>query len=205
MGKQRIASVLGQSYARELGEALLRTALEDGAAWPGPVVLAPAAAGDEHWAKKIAHENWLIIPQARGNLGERLNHVDDQLRGRGHKKIIYIGSDAPTLNADYYAAAVSALAESDIVLGPAADGGVTLMGACKPWPALEQLPWSSATLGETLKSACIVTGYTVAELPERYDIDVPADLLRLRADLAPDQRPARQALLAWLDNATPGT
>ncbi len=201
VGKQRIAKVLGQTYARDLGEVLLRTALEDGAAWPGPVILAPAEVEDADWAQQLGHEDWLVIPQAEGNLGERLNHVDDQLRRLGHEKIIYIGSDAPTLDSAYYAAADAALVSSDVILGRATDGGVTLMGARKPWPELKNLPWSSENLGDALKAACVATDYSVAELPKRYDIDLPADLDRLPADLGQDQRPARQALLSWLNNS----
>jgi glycosyltransferase A (GT-A) superfamily protein (DUF2064 family) len=81
-----------------------------------------------------------------------------------------------------------------VVLGPALDGGVTCMGSGVPWPELADLPWSSAELHAGLLARCLRAGLTVQNLPPRYDVDVPADLRRLGADLAGDRRPARRAL-----------
>jgi glycosyltransferase A (GT-A) superfamily protein (DUF2064 family) len=135
-----------------------------------------------------------VVPQASGNLGVRLAGVDRVLRGRGHTHLLYIGSDAPVLALADYQAASHALTTHDVVLGPALDGGVTCLGSRQVWPDLEGLPWSSAELHATLQSLCERAGLTVQNLPPRYDVDVPADLTRLCADLAADVRPGRLAL-----------
>lgn len=195
-GKRRIAAGLGDDFALALAERLLAAALEDAAAWPGPVVLAPADAGDRAWAEGLGIGE--VVPQSDGNLGQRLNAVDAALRAAGHRQLCFIGSDAPGLTADFYAAARRALATAPVVLGPATDGGVTLMGAAQPWPDLASLPWSSAGLGAALAAACEAAGQRVRWLPETADVDLPADLPALAAALADDRRPARRALRDWL-------
>ena len=84
-----------------------------------------------------------IVPQIAGNLGQRLNALDQTLRLQGMQHLFFIGSDAPELLADDYAMARDALQHTDVALIPAADGGVVLMANRRPWPDLSNLPWSS--------------------------------------------------------------
>ncbi|MEO8444477.1 MAG: DUF2064 domain-containing protein [Gammaproteobacteria bacterium] len=193
-GKRRLALEIGDAAALAISEGLLASALEDAASWPGPCVLSPADAGDEAWARALPVRVDGVVVQPAGNLGERLASVDRTLRSQGHSRLLYIGSDAPVLDSDYYALARDALARHDVVLGPALDGGVTCMGARSPWPDLPDLPWSSEQLHAALESACLRNGMSVHNLPPRYDVDIAADLDRLCRDLAADKRPARRAL-----------
>lgn len=193
-GKRRLAAELGESTTFTIGELLLGAALEDLADWPGPRVIAPADAADESWARALPGAIDDVAVQPTGNLGERLAGVDRALRLLGHRRLLYIGSDSPVLSPGDYLAARQALATHDVVLGPALDGGVTCMGSRLAWPKLAQLPWSSEHLHATLQSACTQAGMSVHNLAPRYDIDVAADLHRLCADLAGDQRTARRSL-----------
>jgi rSAM/selenodomain-associated transferase 1 len=199
VGKQRIAADLGAQRALELGRMLLAATIEDAEAWPGPVVLAPAAVTDAAWAGGLLSRPFSTSPQPAGSLGQRINAVDAQLRDAGAELLIYIGSDAPVLDESYYAAARRALCAHDVVLGPAEDGGVTLMGARQAWPDITGLPWSTGKLAEALAARCRDAGMSICYLEPRYDIDVQADLLRLTRDLAHDCRPARRRLVAWLE------
>jgi rSAM/selenodomain-associated transferase 2/rSAM/selenodomain-associated transferase 1 len=203
VGKRRVAATAGEEVAWMLGERLLATTLEDAAAWPGPVVLAPASQGDLEWARQLLRRHATVVLQGDGNLGARLNRADRTLRAGGHDRLIFIGSDAPLLDDAYYAAARDALDQTDVVLGPAEDGGVTLMGSRVPWPDLAELPWSSPELGRALRARCEAHGLRVHHLPVRYDVDDATQLPRLREDLRSDGRPARRALRHWLDTVTP--
>jgi rSAM/selenodomain-associated transferase 1 len=198
VGKRRIAASLGDAETLELARLLLATTLEDSAAWPGPVIVAPSAATDAAWAAELSPAGAEVIPQSGGNLGQRINAVDRAARADGHSKLLFIGSDAPVLNESDFRGARAALEHADVVLGPAADGGVTAMGSTLPWPDLQSLPWSTPQLGAALERLCRESGRTIARLEPRYDIDHVADLERLSADLAADRRPARRALLHWL-------
>jgi hypothetical protein len=199
IGKQRIAAEVGAVVALELAARLLDAALEDALAWPGPVALAPACTDDAPWASGLLARPANVVPQGEGNLGERLNAVDRELRRAGHEHIIYIGTDAPLLDYAYYARARLALRHADVVLGPAEDGGVTLMGARRAWPDMADLPWSTTRLGDALDRRCRAHGLTVHSLDPQYDIDAAGQLARLHAELGPDLRPARRALRGWLE------
>jgi glycosyltransferase A (GT-A) superfamily protein (DUF2064 family) len=198
IGKRRLAGELGESVTLTLSELLLATALEDLADWPGLKVLAPSATPDVHWARGLPVAADDVIAQPEGNLGVRLAGVDRVLRERGHTHILFIGSDAPVLGPADYLGARLALTAFDVVLGPALDGGVTCMGSRHAWPDLTHLPWSASGLHTALQSACEGAGRTVQNLALRYDVDVPADLLRLCTDLAADARPARRVLYRTL-------
>ena len=161
-------------------------------------MLAPASAADRDWAAGLIQRPARVVPQENGNLGARLNYLDQALRRDGPARLLYIGSDAPLLDYAYYARARIALDHADVVLGPAEDGGVALMGARVPWPELDDLPWSTADLGEALHRRCRARGLHVRELAVQYDVDELAQLPRLYRDLARDPRPARSALRHWL-------
>jgi rSAM/selenodomain-associated transferase 1 len=202
-GKSRIAAARGAATALALAEHLLATTLEDARDWPGLVIIAPSSAADADWAAGLLSRQCQVIPQFGENLGNRINAVDKAARDAGHTHLIYIGSDAPILDADYFARSRAALATHDVVLGPADDGGVTLMGASTAWPDLATLPWSTENLGHALEQISTEHGLTVCRLEKSYDIDLAADLPRLYDDLSGDARPARQRLRSWLTATQP--
>ncbi len=201
IGKQRLAAELGAEAALSVAEALLDCALEDASAWPGEVVISPAESADEEWAAQVLDGRAEVVPQPPLGFGERLEYIDRTLRTRGVTRIAFIGSDAPGLDSTYYSAADAALADHDVVIGPALDGGVTLMGARVPWRGLAQLPWSQDTLYASLFESCRQAGLSTALLPPNYDVDTGADIDRAIEALKNDQRPARCRLRAVLIEA----
>lgn len=198
VGKQRIAAELGSDTAETLANYLLATVLEDAAAWSGPVILAPAREEDLVWASGLLARPHRVVAQREGNLGERLNSVDKEIRCDTDAALLYVGSDAPVLDQPYFSQARKLLQDADVVLGPAEDGGVTLMGSNVAWPELSQLPWSTENLGAELERLCLEHGLSVIHLPLMYDVDLACDLPRLQTDLEADSRPARQKLHQWL-------
>jgi len=196
VGVPRLAAAIGPEGAAELAQSTWACALEDAAAWPGPVIIALAQAGDRAWAESWAHGSWSILSQSGGNAGERINAIDQQLRRQGARSLVYVGTNAPIHNEEDYAAARAALDRADVAIAPAAAGGVTLMANRRPWPDLAVLGWNTSRLGAELAYLCEREGLRVAKLPRRYELDGLADLARLAEDLAADQRPRRIALRA---------
>jgi len=193
-GKRRLARALGVSDALAIAQALLECALEDALAWPGGLVIAPENPAEARWAQGLLERALTVQPQPRGNLGERLNAVDCAVRALGHERVLFIGSDAPSLTLSDLLAAQAALDRSDVVLVPARDGGVTLMGSRLAWPDLAPLPWSEPTLAKGLEECCRSHARSVARLPDSYDVDEVSDLGTARRALAADDRPARRRL-----------
>jgi len=198
-GKQRLAVRFGARLTYEIAQALLACALEDAGAWPGSVVVSPARQEDASWAQVQADRIGRachVLPQIEGNLGQRLNALDQILRNRGMSRLVFIGSDSPGLGLEDYFAVDRQLRNDNVVLIPAADGGVVLMANCRHWPDLSALPWSTPGLSAALADACRMVGVSVHMAREGYDIDEPDDFLRLADWLIGDNRPARRALHA---------
>jgi len=193
-GKQRLARELGAAHALAIAQALLECALEDALAWPGGLVIAPENPAEARWAQGLLERAVTVQPQPRGNLGERLKAVDGAVRALGHERVLCIGSDAPSLALSDLLAAQAALDAFDVVLVPARDGGVTLMGSRLAWPDLAPLPWSEPTLGQALEECCRSHARSVTRLPDSYDVDEVSDLGTARRALADDDRPARRRL-----------
>jgi rSAM/selenodomain-associated transferase 1 len=199
--KRRLAAEIGGA-ATTIAHHLIACALEDAAAWRGPVVLAPAAKADADWVAQRSECRQVVV-QHGDSLGERINHVDRTLRSRGYERLIYIGADCPMLDQDYLAAAAAALDHSDAVLGPAADGGVVLMATRRPWPDIGDLAWSTRTLRAELVERLAHEAWSTATLATLADVDTSADLRETAALLAADTRPARRNLAAWLAAQAP--
>ena len=192
--KRRLAEHIGATRATEIARRLLDCAYEDLVAWPGLKCVAPSAADESVDAPPAD----AVVVQRGDNLGERIQHINDELIRLGFERQIYIGIDCPRLDVAYLKRAATALGDHATVLGPAADGGVVLMGVRGRWPALAALPWSTSALFEALSTACAAAGSSAATLPRLDDVDTLDDLVALRTELAGDVRPARRALARWL-------
>lgn len=202
-GKQRLAHEIGAESALVIAKSLLCCALEDASNWPNDVVIAIAHQSDLDWAEKSLKNilpNAQFIDQGEGNLGERINHVDVELRKKGHQTLVFIGTDSPMINMKFYHELPIKLAESTVLLANAEDGGVVMMANNQPWPDLSNLPWSSDKLASELALVCQNENLPVTYHKSNYDIDQLVDLTRLRYDLLADKRPARQALLTQVFN-----
>lgn len=195
--KQRVAATAGVDAALTLSNLLIDCAIADLEDWHGHRVIAVADEDDMDWARSLLPDAE-VLAQGDGNLGERLQQVAMTLSTK-RPRMLFMGIDAPTLAPPDFHAAANQLNASDVVLMPADDGGVVLMGCRQAWPPLAGLPWSSAALGETLAAHCEQRGLSVAWLDAIHDdIDHASQFAALGAALAEDARPSRVALTRWL-------
>lgn len=200
--KRRLSEQIG-GLATTAARHLWACAREDLRNWPGAVCYAPADSGDADWLRDELDGGETVVLQKGKNLGERISHVDLTLRAGGVTNTLYIGTDCPGMDASYLRRAASALRTHDVVLGPATDGGVVLMGARTAWPPLDELAWSTDSLRGELASLCEEHGLDVEHLEPRADVDSITALLAARAELVDDSRPARRALHQWLMQPNP--
>lgn len=201
-GKQRLVEAMSAEYAWVIAKALLACAIEDTKAWQGPVVIACSIESDIEWAKSLNNQAQVItqLPEGlTGNLGERLNYVDQALRSLGHQQLVIIGTDAPMLNNSHYQTVIASINEQDIVLSHADDGGVVIMANSSPWPNIAELPWSTEHLSQALADICRDNNLSVHYAKSGYDIDYISDIKKLAVDLIHDHRPARKSLLVIIN------
>lgn len=149
--------------------------------------------------ENLAPNGFSLAPQQGTNLGERLANALRHHLDLGYRRVVIMNSDGPTLPLACLEEAFSELNSADITLGPGHDGGYYLIGMEKPYPELFQgITWSTEHVVRQTLAACHRLGLAVHQLPEWYDVDVEADLDRLRRDLTSDPAlaPCTSAFLA---------
>lgn len=181
--KTRLIPALGPEGAARLHERLIHHTLS--------TARAAARSGIELWCspdtdhpcfQACAREFGVALRTQQGSdLGERMHHALNDARHQGQHAIL-VSTDCPALSAQHLRQAARWLeSDTDLVLGPATDGGYVLIGAGRAEPALfAAMPWGTdQLLGETLGRARIL-GLHVRCLDPLPDVDRPEDLEHLR-------------------------
>ncbi len=146
-----------------------------------------------------------LVAQEGAGLAAALTSAFRRFLQAGFARVIALDADSPHLPASVLRAAFASLDESDLVVGPTEDGGYYLVGASAAHPALfEGAPLGTASAYDALCGKARALGLSVAAAPVWYDVDVAADLSRLRADLRaePARAPCTAALLASWDGSS---
>jgi glycosyltransferase A (GT-A) superfamily protein (DUF2064 family) len=126
-------------------------------------------------------------PQQGEGLGARLaSFVARSFAAREARTLVVIGSDQPLVPLARIEEAHAALeAGAECVLGPDPGGGYYLIGLARSVPELfTAVTMSSAGTCTATEALARARGLGVERLPEHLDVDLPADLERLRAELA---------------------
>jgi rSAM/selenodomain-associated transferase 1 len=113
------------------------------------------------------------LVQTGQDIGERMLNAFKDGFDKGYEQIILIGSDLPEISEEIITKGFEALKQSELVFGPAQDGGYYLIGMNKLSPTLFQnKPWSQPNLLQTTLSE--TNDYSL--LKELNDIDTIEDL-----------------------------
>ncbi|UZE97546.1 TIGR04282 family arsenosugar biosynthesis glycosyltransferase [Alkalimarinus alittae] len=182
--KTRLAKKMGDQAAYSAHIELTQTVLKNlTSSNVGSVALWFDQLLTENPEAKLLTENCqkLSVPiacQKGDDLGARMFHaLSSGLKT--YQKVIIVGSDCPTVDKAYLEQAVKVLDDSDLVLGPAEDGGYVLLGARKVAPMLlDNIAWGQgAVLRSTVERAdgCRLT-YQL--LDTTWDVDEYEDYLR---------------------------
>lgn len=175
--KTRVAAELGASAAlsvyRRLAEHVV-AAVECGDRYSITVAYTPAGALSE--MRRWLGSSVSLTAQAEGDLGDRMQRAIADAISHGAERVVVIGTDCPDVTAATVEEAFAQLADADIVLGPATDGGYYLIGMSRLHPSVfDSVPWSSPdTLRVTLDRARAAR-LSVALLQELRDIDTADD------------------------------
>ncbi|WP_279245919.1 TIGR04282 family arsenosugar biosynthesis glycosyltransferase [Candidatus Litorirhabdus singularis] len=194
--KTRLIPALGAHLAADLHcSMVLRTLGTLGSSGLGPVQLWLTGDDAGGWLSQIDPGAVLKTREQVGsNLGERM----EAAFAHGlldYEKVVLVGSDAPAITQDYLQQAAAALDNTDVVFGPAIDGGYVLLGmrrACAGW--LQGVSWGTSVVLEQSQSAAGCYGLTHASLEALPDIDVAEDLRWLPQDFRSLQVDGTQAL-----------
>jgi len=178
--KTRLTLTLGPDGAADLHKRMAEHAV----AWARRLVRARRIDLEIHfeggaaaWFAQWLGDDLTCRPQSRGDLGRRMFQAFCQAFDGGVDRVVIIGTDCPALDGRLTLQAFESLDRSDLVLGPAHDGGYYLIGLRRPVPSLfEGMPWGTdRVLSETLRKADKLR-LKVALLRQLSDVDRPEDL-----------------------------
>jgi rSAM/selenodomain-associated transferase 1 len=182
--KTRLIPLLGQAGAAALYCTLLENTLEKiTASHLCPVELhCDPSTGHDYFQYCQQRYPVTLRQQASGDLGTRMSMALQDSLAQAPAALL-IGADCPALSAQDIEQALEHLrGGTDIVLGPARDGGYYLVGMHAPHDRLfAGIPWGSTqVLARTLQQARTL-GLRYHLLETRDDIDTPDDYLAWRA------------------------
>ncbi len=176
--KTRLATTLGHDLALVAYRELVAITLGNLAGLAPAIDVELRFAPDDAEAELASwlQPGWRAVPQGAGNLGNRLARAFQNAFADSCPRVVVIGSDCPYLTADDIRAAFEALAQSEVVLGPATDGGYWLLGMRNFRPELfSGIDWSTSQVRAQTLARAHAAGLRVTELRQLSDVDTEAE------------------------------
>ena len=202
LSKTRLSPPLGEAecallsacFIRDVSTTIGALAREGGVT--GYAAYTPV--GSEPALRRLLPPDFRLIAQGEGAFGERLLNATADLLSAGHSGAILINSDSPTLPLSILRAAAEAVRRDDaVVLGPALDGGYTLIGLSKAHARIfDDIPWSTPQVYARTVERAREMRLPVINVPQWYDIDDEDSLRLLESELAGEPLPFKTAGLA---------
>ncbi len=173
--KTRLAASIGDEAALEVYHQLLAYTKDvassiqvDRSVWYSSDI-------DEHdiWL----NENFTKRLQFGEDLGEKMKNAFRQtFEEHGSKAVVIIGSDCAELEPYHIKQAFNELSTSDVVIGPAKDGGYYLLGMSKFQSQLfESISWSTSSVAEQTIDKVKTLGLSFRLLEKLNDVDTIED------------------------------
>ncbi len=176
--KTRLIPVIGAAGAAELYEDLLCSSLETAVnsdlcpvhLWCSPTMEHPFFQQCRQRYDVELHE------QSQGDLGRRMSHALE-FSSRYSQPLVLIGADCPALSVEDLDEAFTLLGQgTEVVLGPAEDGGYYLIGMRGLYPfVFDDVPWSTSTVLELTKNRLNNRRVQWQCLAPHRDLDTPDD------------------------------
>jgi len=136
--------------------------------------------------KKIAKlaESINFIPQAEGDVGQRLLNTSRYIFENGAVKAIFVGSDSPLLQSLVLRATFRLLSDHQVVLGPTFEGTYYLIGMNEHYPELfREIDWNGSGVYRETVARLSGNGLKWQELELSYVVTGPEELEQLYADI----------------------
>jgi rSAM/selenodomain-associated transferase 1 len=176
--KTRLAATIGRAAAARLHRALAEHVLESTTPRAGEyerlVFFDPpdALADMRAWLPGVR-----LLPQSSGDLGDRMADAFARAFARGARRVAIVGTDTPDVSRETVTEALAALEASDVVIGPAEDGGYYLLALKTPRRELfSGIAWSTPSVCAETQARAGAAGLSVCRLRPLRDVDTLDDL-----------------------------
>jgi len=120
--------------------------------------------------------------QVGESFGERLTNAVEDVFASGYDQVMVVGNDCPFINESLVIESFESINQGQVVLGPAKDGGVYLLGLDKTHfnkHQFAELAWMQSDLQESLKEYVTELSAEIQWLEEHSDIDSISDFSKL--------------------------
>ncbi len=182
--KTRLAATIGPVRASHLYRRFVVRLLERLQTSGDRRILAYSPDEQREAFARITTGAWDLVPQAAGDLGQRIQAFFAAHLLREQDRVVVIGTDSPTLPIQTIDDAFAALQTHPVVLGPTRDGGYYLVGASgKIPPIFTGIDWSTPAVWQQTTDRLRQDGSRFAELSAWYDVDDLYDLREIGAEL----------------------
>lgn len=196
--KTRLIPKLGADGAATLQRRMTENVLETVRRAAGLSDWTPIVCGmgapPEHFREWLGNDLG-VRRQAEGDLGVKLREGFARSFAEGARTVMAVGGDVPSLTPDLLKQATACLADADIVLGPATDGGYYLIAMNRLHPdVFEKIDWGTERVAGQTRDAMRRAHLEWVELRELSDVDRPEDLPAPNTNSSsPPRNPATQA------------
>jgi rSAM/selenodomain-associated transferase 1 len=172
--KTRIAQTLGKQEALEIYQVLVNYTHQQLQPIECEKLLYYSEFIEEDF--KNFDKTYSAFIQTEGDLGQKMGDAFQNQFRDGFSKLLIIGTDCPEISAEIIQEAFEKLENTDIVIGPASDGGYYLLGLNRFIPGLfMNIPWSSEKVLSTTQSFLDENNISFALLPLLSDVDYQED------------------------------
>ena len=177
--KTRLCPPLTFDEAASLHGTLVLDTIERATGLPDVTLYVASAPDIAHPFFKVLEGRYgaRLLPQEGEDLGARMSGAMQKAFSLGHRRVILIGTDLPSLTRKHLSQAVNQLGNHDLVLGPTLDGGYYLIALSRPVAELfDGMAWSTTTVLEETRRKAATLELSVTLLPSLRDLDDLEDL-----------------------------
>jgi rSAM/selenodomain-associated transferase 2/rSAM/selenodomain-associated transferase 1 len=175
--KTRLIPALGTQGAADLQREMTEATIQTASALDSTRITVAYEGGDSAKMAEWLGENVNLVSQEGRDLGEKMSNAFRHSFANGEDRAVIIGTDCPGLTVAIMERAFASLADNDLVIGPATDGGYYLIGLAQETPALfSGVSWGTERVFAQTREIAKSHGLQLATLPQLTDIDRPEDL-----------------------------
>jgi uncharacterized protein len=173
--KTRLIPLLGDYGACILHQKMVLHTLEKLDPFPSLQIWYDGAG--EFEMRKWLGCKYIYRQQTQGDLGERMLYAFREAFAAGESKALLVGTDCPGITLMHLEEGLMKLEQSDVVIGPAKDGGYYLIGMKAPHEDLfRYVPWGTDQVFQITEERSRQEGLEISLLEELADVDRPEDL-----------------------------
>ncbi|AWW30908.1 glycosyltransferase [Echinicola strongylocentroti] len=177
--KARLGEVIGSEKAVEVYEYLLQHTHDLVRDYPADVFVYFLDKVDDDY---LLNDQYHLGLQGEGLLGERMQRAFTDVLSKGYEKALFIRvAGTMELSIDILDEAFESLSYQDLVVGPAHDGTIYLLGMSQVYDKVfDHSDWKSDSLISELKQEAKQMDLEMHKLPELYEVEQYEDLKSLK-------------------------